>query len=141
VANRILPDPMVSKIFRLSDPTVGNPRIQHPTTSGQNPVLRKRTISDRILLEVVGFLSEVTGLLRISDRIRRYPSLGFFALGKKPYRDEPVDIWSAGIILAVMLTGGKFIIKSFLYFIFFLNSHGMKHLKKIMHMKVGQLVN
>ncbi len=62
-----------SHIFQLSDPTVGNRRIRHPTTSGRNPVLRKRTISDRIL-------SEVIGLLGISDRIRRDPSLWSFAL-------------------------------------------------------------
>ncbi|CAF4251716.1 unnamed protein product, partial [Rotaria magnacalcarata] len=27
---------------------------------------------------------------------------------KTPYRGEPVDVWSCGIILTAMLTGGRF---------------------------------
>ena len=76
-----LSDPVLSDVFRLSDPTVGNRRIRHPTTSYRNPVPRNPTTSDRILSEVVGFLSEIVGLHRIPRRIRRDPTVGLFVLG------------------------------------------------------------
>ncbi|CAM4747185.1 unnamed protein product [Rotaria magnacalcarata] len=40
-------------------------------------------------------------------------------LTKTPYRGQPVDIWSCGIILTTILTGSTLIIKS-VYFILFL---------------------
>ncbi len=65
---RIPSDPALSDIFRLSDLTVGNRRIRHPTTS------------DRIL-------SEVVGLCGVSCSIRWDPTVGFLVLGRR-FRQE-----------------------------------------------------
>lgn len=32
---------------------------------------------------------------------------------KRPYRAQPIDIWSCGIILVAMLTGGEFMFKNY----------------------------
>jgi hypothetical protein len=48
-SRRIPSDPAYSSVFRLTDPTVGNRRIRHPTISDWNPLPKDPTISDRIL--------------------------------------------------------------------------------------------
>jgi hypothetical protein len=69
-SSRILRFPTTSDCRESADPTVGKRRIRHPTTSYRNPVPRNPTTSDRILSEVVGFLSEIVGLSGVSCRIR-----------------------------------------------------------------------
>jgi hypothetical protein len=52
-------DPIGSGTFQHF-PTAGNRRIRHLATSRRNSIPRNPTTSDRILLEVVGFLSDST---------------------------------------------------------------------------------
>ena len=69
-------DPTESDTFRQL-PIVGNRRIRHLANSHRNPIPRNPTTSDRILSEVVGFLSDYVE----SYRIRRDPNLGLLVLG------------------------------------------------------------
>ncbi len=82
---RIPSDPALSDIFRLSNLTVGNRRIRHPTTSCRNPIPKNPTTSDRILSEVVGFRG-------VSCRIRWDPTVGFLVLGIFCYWDTVLEM-------------------------------------------------
>ena len=95
---RIPSDTASSYTFPLSDPTVGNRRIRHPTTPCRIPLPKIPTTSDRIPMEVVGCLSEVIGLVRIHCRIQWDPRVGFFVLGSislynyaRFYRKKPIN--------------------------------------------------
>jgi hypothetical protein len=81
-ARGILSNTVSSDRFPLSDPTLGNHRIRRSRTSCRIPLPKIPTTSDRILVEVVGCLSEVIGLARIHRRIRWDPRVEFIVLGK-----------------------------------------------------------